>query len=271
MNLPRIVTVGNRHSDEFREVVTWLAEQGELATFSDVSSALRFLLASPASLLVFLKSYPNEFPAVDVAQLRRAAPLLPLIVVNGNWCEADSRSGRPLSGVWRLGWNGWRGPLSTELAALLAGRSAISALPSTTTEEDRFLRLSLTHRSAACDTVAILSRDWNSADALRRACWRVNVGAVWIRHDRLPGLRQLQALIYDVPGRVEDELPELERIRHAYHVPALVTVGFPRPDEINLLVGLDLRVLSKPFLISDLAWQLDQMIARPPRALAPNP
>ena len=59
---------------------------------------------------VFLlcRSFPDEFSAADVAALRRTAPLAPIVIVAGDLCAGEDRTGEYFPGARRFYVGSWR-------------------------------------------------------------------------------------------------------------------------------------------------------------------
>ncbi len=115
MSLATLI-VGSYEQSEFAAALTGLAQRRRLTFTPTVAAAVETLVAGVTSprLIVLLQSWPGQWPAADVAALRRAAPLARVAAILGSWCEGETRTGRPLAGAVRL-----RSAISSRLAATI--------------------------------------------------------------------------------------------------------------------------------------------------------
>lgn len=86
--------------------------------------------------ILFWQTWPGQWTEDDVGELRKAAPLAEIVVLFGPWCEGETRTGRPLSGVRRLAYR--EGSIDRLFRELNATEPKALA-PSTATDEDRAL------------------------------------------------------------------------------------------------------------------------------------
>ena len=166
--------------------------------------------------------------------------------------------------------------LGRELAALAAGRPTVWNLPATATAEEQLL--------AEMDTGRTPHRrcreQHREAGGARWRCWRrrsrparpwPTLAVRWATRPASGGrCRKVLRLdqrwccgILRPPRR--PALTRVERISAiAAGAPIVALLGFPRPEEIECARQAGVAaVLSKPFLVADLAWQLAAVLAAP--------
>lgn len=106
---------------------------------ADFTGFLRRQRERPFAAAVFLQSYPGEFPPSLFLAVRTFFPLTPILLVAGDLCEGEGRTGAIEPGVIRLYRRQWKTSGHTELVQYLRERSGRFALPPTATDEDGFL------------------------------------------------------------------------------------------------------------------------------------
>ena len=163
----RVVLFGCEEREEFQRVVSdaraLVAASGStLARLrrDDLSEARAASLPCDVDFAILLRSYPAEFSPSDVARLRRAAPLAPIVVVDGALCEGAGRRQEPLVGARRVTRRGWFEAYRDEFARFLARDGAgLFAQPPTFASRDdaAFLAKSRLQPGGGEDSALVLS------------------------------------------------------------------------------------------------------------------
>ena len=257
-----ILVVGNTDRAEFREAREVLDRWGRVVAAADVGAAAAMLVQgdTPADLIVVAQAFPGEFPAERVDSLRRLAPLARVVVLLGSWCEGETRTGRAWPGAIRVYWHQWIPRAEQELSRLHDGRCSAWSLPFTASDEEQILVSADEPIAQRQGLVAIYSARLEMQEWLAAACRRAGLATAWLRPDRLDPPGPAQMVLFDATDGRGEELEHLRRLNAWVPRPAIVAlVDFPRVEDRDRLLaaGAD-AVLSKPLLVEDLFWQLDQ-------------
>ena len=207
-------------------------------------------------------------------RLRQAAPLARICGLFGSWCEGETRSGRPWPGAWRVFGHQWPQRGARQLAALAAGTKSVWNLPVTATAEEQLLveiellaqrsrgaaeRASATRRAApSVAPSASLPPAAETGSALADACQSLGYRAVVWREPPASGELAAVALLWDTRPDLAARTDVVESLRRAGRgAPIVALLGFPRPEQIERARAAGVAaVISKPFLLADLDWQL---------------
>lgn len=179
----QVLLAGRSEREEFQPVkisLNWVARVEEVPDLRKGSMLLQKGDFLP-DLILLVQSYPGEFSASQVDLLRRAAPLAPIGVVLGPWCEGETRSGKPLPGVWRVYWHQWlvRGRLQIE--RFLQGECPLWGLPTTSIDEERLLATPLPLPKKRQGPIGICSASPDSAQGMCIGLQAWGYETHWIR------------------------------------------------------------------------------------------
>ena len=182
--------------------------------------------------------------------LHRRAPLARLVALLGSWCEGEVRSGHPWPGVTRIYAHQWQARLPRELE---------SWQPRTATEIDRLMN----SRPAKSERqlIGIAAAQRTMFDALATACHSFGQDAVWLLPNLPPPVQCVDAVIYDATHELPDELARLSELREQLHAPpTLLLLDFPRQSDLLAAMQAGVAsVLAKPYLIADLAAEIERL------------
>ena len=264
VNTLAILWVGDAERPEFSPAAAELADLGQLTTRPELAAAFAWLRdAEPtADVMVLAQAYPGQFAQAAVDALRRLAPLARMISLLGSWCEGELRSGTPLAGTIRLYWHQWPARGRPELLRLARGDAALWALPATATDEDRLL-------AAAGDgakrsgLVLVYAAEKTQAEWLMAACRLRGYTAVHMASATATQVEGAAAAIFDGGEFCPHEAEELRALAAAMPgVPIVALLEFPRIEDYHRALACGARaILSKPLVVDDLYWQLDQFHA----------
>lgn len=126
------------------------------------------------NFFLLLRSFPGEFNGAELAQFRRLSPLAPIVLIAGELCEGEDRTGDRFSGVRRFYADDWRERGLGELELFFDARGArglFAASPLTTEREYLAERVESEwrRRDAIGERALILSDDASSIETLTRA------------------------------------------------------------------------------------------------------
>lgn len=276
---PRVLLVGDRKAIDFQAPMRRLdadAERGAcvLAAAEHAAGALQEIDAGkaaglePPDLLLLAQLAPGQLDAVSVNELRRRVPLAAIVVLTGNWCEGETRSGRPLPGVVHVAWHQFAPRWIRFRDHWEQGRCWDWSYPPTWTEEERLLRGNWPSKNGSDEpldaTLVVASPTapdhvWLTAVGRTLGYRVVELAADQAvgSHARAIGVWQTDVLDAAVRGDLARFVQQLQP------APVLVLAGFPRPENDAQILSVGaVSLLAKPLLIDDLAaelgWLLEQ-------------
>lgn len=224
----------------------------------------------PPELIVIAQSRPGVFSQQQVEGLRRAAPLAGVVTLLGNWCEGETRTGRPWPGVHRLYWYEfsawWRRQRVLHAAGLcpqwLLPATAGSRLPDRQSigsdrRSQKFHKGVVVVRTPCRDTAIAL------ADALDRACY----ATVWHAPGRSrPLIHGAMVGVWD-GGQLDDaeaaDLKAFCRELRGADAPVIALLDFPRRHDADRATDIGAAiVLGKPWSNADLIATVEKVVRR---------
>lgn len=249
--------VGPWGEREFACAALEVASSRNWSLFSDMEAVLEGLRSRPApTTLLVAQSRPGAIQQHEVDRFLSAAPLVEVVVVAGNWCEGELRTGQPLVGVRRVYWHqlsGWLQRHAQGRPLPAAPHWAAEALPNAGDE--------LTPHGAAAlrdAEVAIDAIDYAAFEALDEGL-RTYVGACrWTPRGR-GDVGAAELGIWDGGQLDGDECAALARFceRLGRNVVVVAIVDFPRAEHLRLAAdGGAVGVVGKPYLVGDVARRL---------------
>ena len=217
--------------------------------------------AAEFDLIVVAEAAPGNIAALDIAKLRRVAPLARIVGLLASWCEGETRSGKPWPGVPRVYWHQWQARYRRERAAMLAGKLSGWTLPPGTSDEERMQKTAQALGEIAIRPVvgklAIVARDLETFETLAGLCNRSGQQATWWRNEipaEAANFADIQNVLVCCTHANEVELARFRQIRELLSGARIVALmDFPREEDVRLAgeAGVD-AVVSKPFSIDEL-------------------
>jgi hypothetical protein len=246
--------IGDRESPEFAEPLRWLTARASVLFATDVESAEETLKLdqNPFDLLVVAQLRPGEYTHSSFDALRRAAPLAPIVCLLARYCEGETRTGNPWPGAPRIYAHEFIARVGRQFEQM-DGQSGLDwAIPFTRTDEDRLLAL-----AAICDRrfmgpVAVISEQRETASAL--CDFLAYAGCTVV--DQITDA--VDVAIWDCQGDFKASQSSFARLVARWPRTAkIVLMGFPTvAEQTAALAAGAAAVVSKPFLIEDLLWQM---------------
>jgi CheY-like chemotaxis protein len=266
-----ILLVGSTDRLEFRQARAVLDTLGEVAA-TDAESACLALERGQVTpdVIVLAQAYPGQFSTEAVDRVRRLAPLARVVGLLGSWCEGETRSGQPWPAALRVYWHQWPAQAGQEMARVRAGTCPTWSLPITASEEERLLLLAEEPIAKREGLIVLWTPDFEMQDWLGAACARRGYSTAWFLPHRPVPAEQATAAVFDGNECRGEERSSLEQLADALGpVPIVALLDFPRVDGRDRALAAGAQaVLSKPFLIDDLFWQIDRLLKG--RAAAPQ-
>jgi len=260
---PRLLLIGDSSSDEFRRAIESLAGADRVAV-AELNAASQVLATDPRpfDLVVLLQSWPGEFSHEQVARMAQLAPLSRMVRLAGSWCEGEGRSGVSGAAAMRIYWHQWPSRAGDAMTRLGDGGCPIWGLPLTATEDERLLAQVTRLHARRHGTVIIASHDPEMADWLAAAAPMRGYQPVCV--EPIPGrvrANGVAAALWDASQFHEEQAESLQAfVRSLGNAPLIALLNFPRAEDyLRALAAGAAAIISKPLLLSDLFWQLDQL------------
>jgi len=265
-----ILLVGSTRRSEFRQARAALDKHGRVVAVADVETAADAMAAEDLApdLIIVAQSFPGQFSSASIDRLRRLAPLARLLGLLGTWCEGETRTGQPWPAAIRIYWHEWQSRVEQEIAWLREGACSTWALPITASEEERLLLLADEPMGVREGRIAVWTPHFDMQDWLRAACRRRGYETVWLEPHRPIRAEGATAAIFDGNECRGREAQSLRRLAAELGpTPIIALLEFPRvEDHARALAAGARAVLSKPLLMEDLFWQIDQLVNSHPPA-----
>jgi hypothetical protein len=260
---PTVLVVGNSSRAEFAVIATELAATACWSATETAAEAERMLGESVATpdLIVLVQSRPGEVDAPSIERLRQVAPLSPMWIVLGSWCEGEARSGRPVAGVLRIYWHEWPLRWREELERLRLGQTPLWTLPVTMSDEERLLERF--ERSAADTsdhrgTVAIAASSRATESALIDTFRAAHFG---ILSSENPDGLTATAIIWDTTAWQATQRKLVKELWSRFgEAPIVALVTFPQFRDVEQMLAVGVAaVLAKPLLIDDACREIERL------------
>ena len=266
MHRINVLYIGKRDHPEFRAATRWLAEHTALRSVSSMDAAKRHLTAQlvPTHVIVLAEVRPGQFQTGQIDHLRRLSPLARVFGLLGSWCEGELRSGLPWPGVNRLFWHQWPSRFARETAAFIDGRCPIMGSPVTATMDEDVLRLRNATRKSRRGLVVIHADDEQTVRSLQDMCCHVGYATVCAVREDYQRTTGAAAVLWDLCHSRDIQIDRLREMSRQYApTPIVVLSSFPRSDIVKRLSAAGAAtIVSKPFLLDDLFWELDLVISQ---------
>ena len=214
--------VGDARHGESAHVVRWLADRAEIRSFYSELPPLIDGALEPDSIL-FLQSRSGQLSPACLHRWRSRAPFATLVVLEGVFCEGNSRGRKLLHSATRLAWHEWPRRLPTLLGLeqpVFPPKSNPSSLLMAVSTSRRDSFLAIADACASCGFQSV----WQAADVPLTA----TSADLWL---------------CDEWSAVRDNTSE----------PAILLLSFPRPDDRTKAAELAISdILAKPLRVDDL-------------------
>ncbi len=220
-------------------------------------------IESPPELIVLAESRPGQFSAESIDAMRRLAPLARMHRLLGTWCEGEQRTGRPPAGCTSSYWHQWHPRVERQLARASSGLRPIWVLPSTASADEQALATADEPLARGSGLVVICACETQAAESLADVCRLAGYTTVIVRDDQQWAAPGAVAVVWDTSVERAKNHECVETIcRSAGGAPLVALIGFPRAEDVSQAThGRVAAVVSKPFSIHDMLWQLGEVVA----------
>jgi membrane-associated phospholipid phosphatase len=206
-------------------------------------------------LILIAQPSPGVYQQADIETLRRLAPVTPILIVAGTWCEGELRTGKPLAGALRLywyevpaWWHAWEKGTAFQWPHLdgpFAGRS-----------------IATTQGAKLEGVVAIHTPALASYEAIASALTPRGMQCAWVRHgSNLP--ENAEIAIWDGGQLNPTEFASLLSFAAQIQQRAgrlIVLLDFPRKEHVEMLRDFGCETLfSKPYVVDELVWAIRRL------------
>jgi hypothetical protein len=264
MQSNRALYIGDtRHPDfaEPRELLrAHFVDFVEIPSPDDAGAFLQ-TVASPPHVIVIAQLWPGQFAQRHVEVLHRFAPLARLVSLLSSWCEGETCSGHPWTGVPRLYWHEFWSRFQSERDGV-SGWQQASRLPRTATDAERFDRACRPRRTWERGLILISASDCLTFEGLAGGCQQAGYSAMpWQLHS---GETAVTAGLWDDSSGSAAQAISLERfVSICAPSPVVAMINFPRQFDVrSALQDGAARVHPKPFCWDDLLAAL-RILIRP--------
>lgn len=248
----RFLLIGRTRRNEFQEGCQWLAQRFSCIQFDSISLVPDPLFNSPSDILLF-QSLRGEFPAQQVNLLRMRFPLASFCCVLGSWIEGETRSGQPLTGVYRVS--------SQQFVSMMRTKTRTwNGWPTTTAADEHWMETS-NHEPSLPNRqnrkVLVVGYDHSLVEALASACSELGFTATTGTPKPTETPKDVNCIIYDATRNRPQRIDDIRRFRElSPRTHLVVLIDFPRVEEREEMIrGGANEVLSKPFDLSQLLFE----------------
>jgi CheY-like chemotaxis protein len=264
MARPQVLYVGDRDWPEFVGPVQWLNDNVDVMFATDVTSAYAAAASRemPFDVIVVAQRRPSDYANAVFDELRACVPLTPIVCLLGSFCEGEARTGTPWLGAVRVYSHQFVARTGAELARLGSYRTTTWAPPFTATDEDRLLASPPQSMPKLTARVAVISHDRQTASALCDALQSAGCSPTSHPEDLAEFDDNADVVVWDCAAGMNSGRASFDRlVQHVPRTPKIVLVGFPRAEDTAVAVARGATaVVSKPFLVEDLLWQLRESL-----------
>lgn len=255
----RILVTGQYWHQDFRELVSSSA----IVTLCPQEKATDLCGDQEFELIVIAQARREAVSIEVVEHLQNTYATTPIVALLGSWCEGESRSGTPWAGIPRIYWHQWNGEFAQFQSHLKQRKLHDWQLPRTAQVADRIAAAEPDMAEVSFPGIVGVSA-WTQTQysMLSDALQSMGIKTCWIERCTWDGEARdlVKAIVLD-----DDSMTSNlgNRIRWVFSLfgrrPLVLTLGFPRKDEVDALKELGVSVVvSKPFKLDGLKQALMQ-------------
>jgi hypothetical protein len=246
-----IIVLGDFELAEFAAPLSWLQSRHAVERFHSPQEAAQFLANGFCAGQVIAVSRPGQFDARDIEALHALAPLAPIVALVGTWCDGETRSGNPWSGIPRITWHSWQSAFEQLWGDRPQRRSLW--LPRIANDLDRLIAQPPLPTQSTRPLLLMRSRDFRLAESVASAADRQGWQAMHLEEDQLFSQEGADAWIWDLGSGANQDRNTLDALRDIHSQARWVFLqSFPRPESLELVRGGKDILLPKPFSLADL-------------------
>lgn len=258
MNTLQILVSGDYWHDDFREQFSKLSVPATLVPVERIKS----LENRAFQLIVLAQSRRDQISQSFVDLLRSEYPEVPIVVLQGSWCEGENRSGKPLLGVSQVLWHQWESRFERFCIQVNDGMASDWHLPLTASVSDRVRDFSpdpgITAKLIG-KRVLVSSEDRTSFESISDMLGIYQSASVWAQTQQpSSSVVDVDVICVDANGMSSDLTDRISKLKSEFDsLPILVTLNFPRKQDLASLEALGVQeVVSKPYTHNEFLMSL---------------
>jgi len=262
-----VLLIGDSRWDLVRSALGSFS-QCDVRQVQDLAEAATFVTNQGffPELVVLVQSRPGEFSSAQLDALRAHVPLARIWRLLDSWCEGEQRSGRPPAGCTNIYAHQWPARVAAELAENKLRIHLVPFGPATATSEERLLWGDGQPLTKRAGLVVVCAPHAETATALAELCQLGGYDTLVVAGHQHWNVAAATAILWDCPIEAAADANRVAQLRAAAGgAPLFAMLSFPRVDDCQRAIEAGAAgVISKPFLLRDVFWHLDQ-IERPAR------
>ena len=235
-----------------------------LKTFSSLQDALKSAAQTPRTpqLSILATNSTAQWSIACVAQLTRAWPLMPVVLVTSTLVEGRRRSGPALPGIEDVPWCDLPGRLHTWLTTWKLGRTGTLTAPMANRRDERLLGIKA-NTADTQKTVSVVASTPMDAEGIASLI-PLTGGMLTTTSYQRPSLEDSSSvLIWDVGTPTSDDMSWLGMLSaNRPHLKIIMIESFPRADTVRAALDAGAAaVLTKPLSLEALMGIFSQIEA----------
>lgn len=247
---PTICLIGTQGSREIRQIQSTL--HGPVQWKESVADLLMEAEAgrggprwSEPEIVILVQRLPGQYSPEEINLLRRSLPLTRIVVVVGNWCEGETRTGRPHAGVPRIYWH--------DTTDLLRTVRRIIQLPPTASNVEFVLACRREPAATSNLLILIAAAQLEDYQPLAECLASCGYRTVWNKPGAPLEATGASLLVWNHPWQ-DRQFRQFQQVyRRLGPLPCVVLLDFPRIEDVEFLKALGVEhVLSKPICEQEL-------------------
>lgn len=259
MRWDRVLFLGDAGHRDFAESWDHLKAHAVVEHVASPEAACELLNAGQASphLIVIAQQWPGQFCQEQIEALHRAAPLARLVALLGSWCEGETCSGRPWSGVPRIYWHEFKSRVFGG-GDTSNGWQRVWPLPRTATEPERYDVACRSYTESRRGRVLIAAADMLTYEGIADACGQAGYTASRFSATECGSGSPIVGGIWDDSSDGAGRRIALRQFASQLNpAPVVALLNFPRHlDYRNALLAGASLVCGKPFLWDELLAEM---------------
>lgn len=256
LSKPLVLIVGDLSHPDVAAVAVPLEDSAVARHYASMQEAAEWLSQAEVmpDVVLLVQARPGEIASSSVDQLRRLAPLVPMLAILGSCCEGETRTGTPWPGVPRCYWYQWPARWREEQLRRRAGELPLWSLPATASEEERLLARMGRAESSRAISISVVAPASDATNALADALQSVGCSVALSAPSENPSI-----VLWDTSPASVCDPQQVSALRLRYGAaPILALVTFPRHQTTAAARQAGVAaLLAKPFLLDDLIAEID--------------
>ena len=259
-NAVSVLVIGNHEHWEFCDCLRALKDKAScrLIPFESINQLGDDF--GTVDAIVAFQTRPGELSHDLFQHLQKVAPLSPVVMVLGSWCEGEMRSGFPPEGVLRFYWHQFEAHWFDFVTSMASDSITNWHCPATMTHADRLLERLPICADYPVKVAVYAKQPWN-ADAMVDACSAIGYSVTLIGSTQFSDIQSFEipcdVFFYDDDGFSVVPFLQLSK----FEKPIVVASGYPRKFEIESFFE-DAVFVPKPYGLVELKHAIESAFGR---------